>query len=269
MVTKEKIERYIEKVPPIPKELQRCIESVEKGDLTKAAKIASENRAICTYLIETVNRPIFGFFRNRVENISQIFGILGLTTAKQLLYAYLNTLLLPSKWRVFELDNTSFFKLQSDLLFYWNKILEFEKNEEDHLKIAINFIPSAIFVAEEMFKENFEEFVIIKQVKEINYNEMLQKFTGMNLFDISSLICKKWNMPQPIIQLLKDLGELDASDEKYGKFVRYMHLLLFFEFSKPLYIQAGLNDFIEFHPDFVEEVYQNFNQIVGLYETCN
>jgi len=269
VVTKEKIEKYILKIPPMPKELSECIKYIDKGDLPNAAKIASNNPAISKYLIDTVNRPVFGFFGKKVENIPQIFGILGLKTAKQILYSYLISLLVPSKWKVFELDNTSFFKLQSELLFFWNEILKFEKTEEDHLKTVITFIPSAIFVAEEMFKDNFEEFAIIRQVKEINYNEMLRKFTGMNLFDISSLICKKWNMPQPIIKMLKDLGELDASDEKYGKFVRYMHLLLFFEFSKPPYMQAGLNDFIEFNPDFVEEVYQNFNKIVGIHETCN
>ncbi len=269
MVTKEKIEKYIEKIPPVPEELSQCIKYLDDGDLPNAAKIASNNQAISNYLIETVNRPIFGFFGKRVENISQIFGILGLKMAKQILHAYLTSLLIPSKWKVFELDNTSFFKLQSELLFYWNEILEFEKNEDENLKIAITFVPSAIFVAEEMFKENFEEFAIIRQVKEINYNELLQKFTGMNLFDISSLICEKWNMQKPIIQMLKDLGELDASDPKYGKFVKYMHLLLFFEFSKPAYIQAGLNDFIEFDPEFVEDIYQNFNQIVGMHETCN
>ncbi len=268
MITKEKIYDYIDKIPPVPQNLIRCIDFLNKDDLTGASNIATKEKPLVNYLIKTVNRPIFGF-KNRIENVTQIFGILGLDTAKQIIYAYLMTLLIPQKWKVFDLDNTAFAKLQSEFIYYWNEILEFEGRKNDSLEIAVNFIPASIFVAEEMFKENYEDFMILRQVKEINYNDLLQKFTNLNLFDISALICEKWEMDRPIIKLIKDLGKEDASDPKNGQLVRYMHLLTFYEFSKPEFIKAGLNDFIEFNPAFVEEIYENFNKITGIHETSN
>ena len=39
---------------------------------------------------------------------------------------------------------------------------------------------------------------------------------------------------------------------------------MFYELSKPIYIEAGLNDFIEFDIEFVQSVYEKFMQIVDV-----
>ena len=43
-----------------------------------------------------------------------------------------------------------------------------------------------------------------------------------------------------------------------------MHLLLFYELSQPLFIEAGLNDFIDFQIDYVGDIYEDFSTVMGI-----
>jgi HD-like signal output (HDOD) protein len=88
MVTKQDILSYIDKIPPIPDSVRGCVNALKSDDLTKAAQIASNDDALGKYLISIVNRASFGF-STRITDFSQIFGILGLDSAKQILTSYL------------------------------------------------------------------------------------------------------------------------------------------------------------------------------------
>ncbi len=41
-----------------------------------------------------------------------------------------------------------------------------------------------------------------------------------------------------------------------------MHLLLFYEMSKPAPVAAGLNNYLEFNPEFVADISQEFMQVM-------
>jgi len=262
---------YIKKIPPLPKSVEESLHYLQNGELAKAAERVKEDKALLQYLIDIVNKPYFGF-RNRVENVNQIFGILGIENTKQILYSYLISLLTPKSWKVFNLTNKDFYNLQSKILSDWNKILEYEKKQNDaNLKNSVIFILLSILTTEEIFKDHIEDINIIRQVKEIDYDELLRKFTNMSLLDIAALIVKKWRGDETIIKIIKALSNKDASDKNYGRFIKYLHLLLFFELSQPEFIKAGLNNFMEFDPNFVKEVFEDFIKITNMenYETCN
>ncbi len=271
MLNQKDIIEYLKKIPPLPKSIEECLQYLQKEDLINAAKTIQNDKNLTSYLIEIVNKPYFGF-KSEIRNINQILTILGVKNAKQILYGYLLSLIAPKSWKVFNLTNKDFYDLQSKIINDWNKILLYENRDEENLKTAINFILLAILTAEEIFKDHFEDISVIKQVKEINYDELLLKFTNMSLLDIAALISKKWKANETIILILKDLSKKDASNKNYGKFIKYLHLLLFYELSQPKFIKAGLNDFMEFDPSFVEDIFENFMKIVGtikIYETCN
>ena len=40
--------------------------------------------------------------------------------------------------------------------------------------------------------------------------------------------------------------------------------LFFYTLSKPVYIEAGVNDFIDFQVEFVEDIYEEFNQVMEI-----
>ena len=126
MVTKQDILSYIDKIPPIPDSVRGCVNALKSDDLTKAAQIASNDDALGKYLISIVNRASFGF-STRITDFSQIFGILGLDSAKQILTSYLISILAPKKWEVFEINNRDFNNYQACLIDNWNLIIDQKK----------------------------------------------------------------------------------------------------------------------------------------------
>ena len=82
MITKDKIDEYINKIPPAPKALKETLALLNAGELIKASKVAQTDLALAAYLKELVNKPIYGF-ANEVTDVSQIFGILGVSGSQQ------------------------------------------------------------------------------------------------------------------------------------------------------------------------------------------
>lgn len=258
---KSKIEKFIENIPAIPKNVQVCAKFLEEGDLNKAAKSALKDPAFSHYLVALVNKPIFGL-RHEVKDIEQIFGILGIEKASQVVNAYYAKLILPKSWKVFGITNSDFQMLQASLIRNWNKILDHENQNSMPLASIISLLPASIIICEEIFEENIEEVRLLKLQKNMSYDEILYKMSGYKLFDIFILICRKWELSEASIKFVEYISKKTEDNTNFSKLAKYIHLLMFFELSKPKYIEAGLNDFIEFDVEFVSEVYEDFMQIV-------
>lgn len=262
MVTKEAIRHYIDKIPPAPAILKQTITFIDQGELTKAAKSAHEDLALRAYLKLLVNRPIYGF-RTEVDNTSQIFGILGLSGAKQALYNYLMTLLSPDSWQLFKLNDTTFHEFQAQLGRRWHAILVHLDIDDKELESAISLLPASIIICEALFKDKQEEVQLLRETKALDYNTILKRLSGMDLFDIAAEIATVWEMPDVISDLLYAAsGVHTVKDKKIELLGRWMHLLLFFELSKEQYVKAGLNDFLDFDVAYVETIYEAFSTVM-------
>ena len=123
MITKDKIDSFIQKIPPAPEALKQTLTLLSVGELIKASKVAQTDLALSAYLKDLVNKPIYGF-KNEVTDVSQIFGILGVSTSQQSVYNYMISLLSPDTWLLFKLNSTSFSSLQDTLSLKWKKILQ-------------------------------------------------------------------------------------------------------------------------------------------------
>ncbi len=266
MITAEDIKEYIKKIPPTPAILNQTILHVNAGDLTKAAKVAQEDLALASYLRNLVNKPIYGF-KNEVHDISQIFGILGVNIAKQSLYNYMLSLLSPKKWVLFAMNQHLFYDLQADLSKHWYDILEHLNIDDKDIGSAITLLPSSIIICEALFKENIENVKLLRSTKNLDYNTILKRLTKLDLFDISKYIAKTWQMPESIgTIILASSGTRPASDERLNNLGKWMHLLLFYELSKPQFLEAGLNDFIEFNVEYVMDIYEDFMKVMEVKE---
>ncbi len=260
---KQKIDKFLNDIPAIPKNVQECAFFLEEGDLNKAAVSASKDLAFMQYLINMVNKPIFGF-RNYVKNIHQIFGILGIERASQIVNAYYATLILPKKWKVFDMNNSDFQLLQSTLIHNWNKILDFEKYNHIYIASIVSLLPASLIVCEELFEDNVDEVRLFKEYQDISYDEILYKMSGLRLFDVFNQICKKWELNDESVKFITYLSEKKEDNTVLSKLAKYLHLLIFFELSKPVFVKAGLNDFIEFDIEFVQNVYDDFMKIIEM-----
>lgn len=262
MITKEEIEDFISKIPPTPVILNTTINFVNQGELTKAAKIAAKDPALTKYLTTLVNKPIYGF-RNEVHDLSQIFGILGTSGAKQVLYSYMLSLLSPSKWELFKLNQTLFYDLQAQLSMRWKVILEHLKIDDKDIASAITLLPASIIVCEALFKAHQEDVNLLRSVKDLDYNTILKRLGGIDLFDVSEKIANAWEYPPKIAQIVQAASGLKPSeDQEINLLGKWMHLELFYTLSQSVYIQAGLNDFIDFQVEYVEDIYEEFSTLL-------
>jgi len=264
LITKKQIDSFIEKIPPSPKALRETIVALNSGDLPKAAKAAKEDLALSSYLKELVNKPIYGF-RTEVNDVSQIFGILGVSRSQQAVYAYMLTLLSPTKWELFQLSKTSFADLQAELAVNWQKILHYLKITDKEIESAISLLPASIIVSEALFSQKTEDVKLLRSIHQIDYNTILQRLCSMDLFDICESIAKKWEMDEKIAKIVQAAsGIKPAEDEELNKLGKWMHLLLFFTLSKPEFIEAGLNDFIIFQITYVSDIYDEFALVMEI-----
>lgn len=262
MLSETTINRYIETIPPIPKIVKMCIERLNNGDLVHAADIANEDKALMHYLQNIVNKPIFSF-REEVKDARQIFGILGMTKAKQIIYGYYLLLILPKKWEVFDFSTSLFQDFQARLIYNWGKIAKFLEKDNASLNQAISIIPATFIVCEMLFRDINSTVTLLRDKKQMSYEAIFHKMTDRSFFEISSLIAKKWDFSDDMVEMIKKIG-----DPKEGIFgddallISYIRLLLIYEMSRPAIIKAGLSDLFNLEPIFDDEVMSNFYKII-------
>ena len=264
MITKDKIDAFIEKIPPSPKILQKTLSLLNQGELTKAAKIAQTDSALNAYLKELVNKPIYGF-KNEINGISQIFGILGVSGSQQAAYNYMVSRLSPAKWKLFQLNKSSFYNLQAELSANWQKITAYLEIKDEDVQSAVALLPASFIVSEALFCEKLKDVQLLRSVDEIDLNTILYRLCKMDLFDICQRIAKKWEMSQKTADIIQaSSGVKPSADETTDLLGKWMHLLLFYTLSKPVYIEAGLNDFIDFQVDYVSDIYEDFSKVMEI-----
>jgi len=262
MITKDDIKNYIEKIPPAPKVLKQTLALLTDGELMQASKVAESDLALKSYLKNLVNKPIYGF-KNEVSEVSQIFGILGVSGSQQAVYNYMLTLLSPNDWVVFNLNEKNFYELQARLSARYNKILTHLNIIDKDIQSAISLLPASIIVAEALFRDHKQDIELIRATKMIDYNTVLKRLAKVDLFDICSQIARKWEMPIKISQIIQCSSGLKVSkNQEINNIGKWIHLLLFYEFSQPIFIEAGLNDFLDFQVDFVEDIYEDFLKVM-------
>jgi HD-like signal output (HDOD) protein len=258
LITNEEINTFIDKIPPAPKALQATIMFLNNGELAKASQIAETDLALKAYLKNIVNKPIYGF-KNEVSEISQIFGILGVSSSQQTVYNYMMTLLSPKKWELFKLRESTFHELQAKLSRRWKQILNHLHIEDIEIESAITLLPASIIVSEALFSEKKEDVDLLRSVNDLDLNTILSRLCGVDLFDICEKISLKWEMPKNIITIVQaSSGFKPSKAEDLNLLGKWMHLLLFYELSQPMFIEAGLNDFIDFQVDYVSDIYDEF-----------
>jgi len=262
MLLESTIDKYIETIPPIPKIVKMCIASLEKDDLVHAADIANEDRALIHYLQNIVNKPIFGF-RDEVKNARQIFGILGMAKAKQLLHGYYLLLILPKEWEVFDFNTSLFQDFQARLIHNWGKIVKFLKIDSAQINQVMSVIPATFIISEMLFRDINSTVSLLREKKQISYETIFHKMTNKTFFEVSSMIAEKWDFTDDIVTMISELG--NSKEDDFGEntlLLSYLRLLITYEMSRPAIIKAGLSDLFELEPVLDEDLINNFYMIM-------
>jgi len=260
MISHSQIDQYLGMIPAIPKIVKACSVALEQGDLVRAADIAANDNALMLYLQDLVNKPIFGF-RTHIKEARQLFGVLGLWRAKQVLTSYYTRLLLPKRWEVFALDTRTFQELQAHLMVKWEAVMKEIGCNSGEIAKAASVIPAAIAACEEIFKHDLETLRLLQAQRAISYEEILVKMAGVCFVDIACAVAKKWELSGEMIGFLESLGEKENQEER----TVYFRLLLQYELSRPVFVQCGLNGLFAFSaqalPHQIERFYTCMEKI--------
>jgi hypothetical protein len=174
-------------------------------------------------------------------------------------------LLSPKKWQLFKLNQNSFRTLQDELGVKWQKILNHLHVEDKNIQSAIALLPSSVIVTEALFCEHIDDVNLLRSTKNLDFNTILQRLCSKDLFDVGEQIAKKWEMPNVIPQIIQASSGVKPNQNKdINMLGKWMHLLLFFELSQPIFIEANLNDFIEFQIEYVSDIYEEFAKIMEI-----
>ena len=270
MVKIDDITKYIDNIPPLKDTLKKALDLVHIGDLVKAAEVTSLDMALVNHFRDIVEKPIYGFKGGKVQDIKQIFLILGIAEVEAILGSYLVSELKPKEWIVFKLTDNVFLNLQIRLMKQWENILEYKKmitNENNDIAMTAVFIPFSIIISDELFRDYKEDIKLLKEVKHIDYNTILHRITDKTFFGIAVDVARKWEISETTLRILELAdGKSNIQDATKDEIIcaKYLHLLFFYELSRPESMSSGLNDFIEFNTEFVKDIQEDFQNILNI-----
>lgn len=264
LLPQEKLDGYIAAIPPLPETLRACMEALDSGDLGRAAAKAQKDPALCHYLISQVNRSYL--LRQTVDDVTQAITSLGLIYTRQLMAAYIVTLLSRNGWRFFEYDDQRFQHLQIAFMKYWNTILVNEGYGDDSvLSLPGILLPATLAVCDQLFGDAKEEVELLQRSRNLECNEILKRISGVSLFQLAEIIGLKWRLPERatrIVLLAEGEQELEPVCEADFRLARLLHLLTFYLLSLPDYYHGDLLGFCYFNTAFTEPVQEGFLELM-------
>jgi hypothetical protein len=135
--------------------------------------------------------------------------------------------------------------------------------DDKEINSAITLLPASIIVCEALFKTHQEDVNLQRSVKALDYNTILKRLGGLDLFDVSEKISLFWGYPEEISQIIQAASGIKPSaDPRIDMLGKWMHLQLFHTLSQSQYIEAGLNDFVDFQVDYIQDIYEDFSLLL-------
>lgn len=265
MINESELHRYIESIPPLPDILEKVQETLKRGDMPQAGRLAAKDPALTHYFKNIISKPYFGL-SGELDDMVQIFGALGILQVERLLKSYLLTLICPEEWSFFQFDQMKFRNLQVDMMSDTEKIMADQGLSDEDNYLAAILMPSTLIVCEGLFADHRQDVAMLREVKNLTYNTILQRLSGMDFYDIAVLIGKKWGFSDKtlrIVRLISGNVPGEQANEEELLMARFLHILLFYHLSKKSCLQAGMNEFTDLHPEFVQPVQEKFLEIMG------
>ncbi len=263
MVTPQQIGEYLKRVPPLPEAIGSSLNYLAQGELATAAKAASADPALIHYLKQIVNSAAYGF-KQELKDPMQIFSALGTQRAKQLLYAYMVHSVAPQKWGYFALDKDGFGKFQLSFMQRWERVVSTLEIDEKFMSAAA-IMSAGLIVADAIFADRASDVALIKGSGDFDLDTILERVSRLRFEQLVATIAKKWDVESDVIKLVSlAFGKEECEGDDLCTPARFLHLLLFYELSRPAMLDAGANSFISFNPEFSMPVLERFEEIVGV-----
>ncbi|WP_456480524.1 HDOD domain-containing protein [Nautilia sp.] len=258
LISEKEICEYLRSVPSVPEKAVNVLKALKKGDIKSAAVLTENNPPLKERIGHIVNSAYFSL-PNRVENTLQLFTMIGIETAKSLVYGYMVSLLAPEKWRVFSFDFKDF---QAKFLSFYKTYMKIEFGEEAYEKYSEigAVIPAAVCVCESLLADKSNEVALITDNAPVELGTLIKRMSGYTLFEIAAKIAQIWELEEEKCIIIKK-SECNRCEERISALI---HFLLFFIVSRPAFMD--LNSIMEFNPECMELIPKTTQRIINEYK---
>ena len=255
LISKEDIAEYMKNIPPVPENVQKALEFLKEGDLKKAA-LEAEKDLILKKRIEGIVNSAYYSLSKKIDNMTQLFTLLGIEKTRSLVYSYLVSLLKPQNWKIFKIN---FFDFQSAFMGMFEKYMIFEFNEKIYKKYAEigALIPAAVCVCDGILGDKKEDVRLVMNSAPIEYSTLIKRMTGLSLFELAAKISKIWNLSEEKAVILKK-AECNQCKEKIPALT---HFVFFYLVSKPQFMD--INSLIKFNPECIKIIPKTYERIIN------
>ena len=255
LISKEEIIRYLQNVPPVPENVKKALTALDEGDLKKAATEASDDLVLKKRIESVVNSAYYGLSK-KVDNMVQLFTMLGIEKARSLIYSYLVSLLEPREWKIFNID---FFEFQAAFMSEFEKVMILEFDEKTYKKYAEigAIIPAAVCVCDSLLGDKKDDVELVMSSAPLEYSTLIKRMTGLSLFGLAGEIAELWGLEKEKSEILK-MAECEKCENKISALT---HLLFFILVSKKQFLD--LNSLIEFNPECTELIPKTYERIIN------
>ena len=256
LISKEEIAKYLKSVPPVPESVEECLNYLKQGDLKKAA-LAADKDIVLKKQIESVVNSAYFALPNKVEDTVQLFSMIGLEMARNLVYSYLVSLLEPKEWKIFK--NFYFRDFQANFLSLYEEyaILEFDKSVYKKYSILGAIIPSAVCVVDSLLGDKKDKVELITTNAPIEIGTLLKRIAGVSLFEISAKIADIWGIEKEFQEILIKAECVKCDD----KIAALLHFIFFYLASQPQFLE--LNSLIEFNTECVNLIPKTYERVLN------
>jgi len=256
LISKEEIAKYLKEIPPVPESVQACLKYLKEGELKKAALEADKDFVLKKQIESVVNSAYFSL-PNKVKDTVQLFSMIGLEMAKNLVYSYLVSLLQPKEWKIFK--NFNFRDFQASFMKHFEDFSIFEFRESEYKKYSEigAIVPATVCVCDSLLGDKKEKLEIVLNSVPLEYGTLLKRMTGFTLFGLAGEIAKMWGLENDKIKVLESAECIKCNN----KVSALTHFLFFYLSSKPQFID--INSLIEFKPECVDLIPKTYERIIN------
>ena len=255
LISKQDILKYLKEVPPVPQNVKNALKALDEGDLKKAA-IEASNDLVLKKRIEDVVNSAYYALPNKVNDMVQLFAMLGIEKARSLIYSYLVSLLEPKEWKIF---NINFFDFQAAFMSEFEKAMIEEFDNQTYKKYAEigAIIPASVCVCDSLLGEKKEDVELVLSSAPLEYSTLIKRMTGVSLFGLAGKIAEIWGLEKEKVEILKK-AECEKCNNKIAALI---HFVFFVLVSKKQFID--INSLIEFKPECIELIPKTYERIIN------
>ncbi len=256
LISQKEIIKYLKNVPPVPENVKKALEYLKNGDLRNAA-LEAQNDLILKKRIEDVVNSAYYALPNKVNDMVQLFAMLGMEKSKSLIFSYLVSLLEPKEWGIF---NINFFDFQALFMHEFEKymIIEFdEKTYKEYADIGA-IIPASICVCDSLLGTKKEDVELLMSNAPLEYGTIIKRMSGIGLFGIAAKIAEIWGLKKEKADVLNNS---ECGGKCKDKIAALIHLIFFSIVSKKQFLD--LNSLIEFNPECINLIPKTYERIIN------